>query len=46
GQKIDLAVAQQKYGHLFDNMLWLGLIAAAVALLLSPLIKRWMHGIR
>ena len=46
GQKIDLAVAQQKYGHLFHNMLWLGLVAAAVALLLSPIIKRWQHGVR
>ena len=46
GGKIDLAVAQQKYGTLFDHMLWLGLGSAAVALLLSPLIKRWMHGVK
>jgi proton-dependent oligopeptide transporter, POT family len=46
GGKIDLVVAQQKYGTLFDHMLWLGLGSAAVALLLSPLIKRWMHGVK
>jgi POT family proton-dependent oligopeptide transporter len=46
GGKIDLAVAQQKYGTLFDHMLWLGLGSALIALLLSPLIKKWMHGVR
>jgi dipeptide/tripeptide permease len=46
GGKIDLAIAQQKYGMLFDHMLWLGLGSAVVALLLSPLIKRWMHDVK
>ena len=46
GQKIDLAVAQAKYAGLFQHMLWLGLAAAAIALLLSPLVKRWQHGVR
>ena len=46
GAKIDIADAKLKYGALFDHMLWLGLIAALVFLLLSPLIKRWMHGVK
>jgi POT family proton-dependent oligopeptide transporter len=46
GAKIDIVDAKLKYGALFDHMLWLGLGAAAVALLLSPLIKRWMHGVK
>ena len=46
GAKIDFVEAKLKYGSLFDHMLWLGLAAALVALLLSPLIKRWMHGVR
>ena len=46
GEKIDFAVAKLKYGALFDHMLWLGLGAALVALLLSPVIKRWMHGVK
>jgi POT family proton-dependent oligopeptide transporter len=46
GGKIDLIDAKLKYGTLFDHMLWLGLGSAAVALLLSPLIKRWMHGVK
>ncbi len=45
GAKIDFVDAKMKYGALFDHMLWLGLAAALVALLLSPLIKRWMHGV-
>ncbi|HEX4481240.1 MAG TPA: oligopeptide:H+ symporter [Rudaea sp.] len=46
GGKIDLAIAKIKYGTLFDHMLWLGLGSAVIALLLSPLIKRWMHGVK
>ena len=46
GEKVDLAVAKVKYGALFDHMLWLGLGAALATFLLSPLIKRWMHGVK
>jgi len=46
GTKLDVADAKLKYGALFDHMLLLGLGAAVVFLLLSPLIKRWMHGIK
>ena len=46
GGKIDMAVAKLKYADLFHNMLLMGLAAAVVALLLSPLIKRWMHGVK
>jgi POT family proton-dependent oligopeptide transporter len=46
GAKIDIADAKLKYASLFDHMLVLGLLAAVVFLLLSPLIKRWMHGVK
>ncbi len=46
GEKIDVAVAAGKYGSLFHNMVWLGLASGVFALLLIPLLKRWMHGIR
>ncbi len=46
GQQIDMAEAAAKYGSLFHNMVWLGLGSAVLALLLSPLLRRWMHGIR
>jgi POT family proton-dependent oligopeptide transporter len=44
--KIDMALASAKYGELFQHMIWLGLASAVVALLLTPLIKRWMHGVK
>jgi len=46
GAKIDMIEAKLKYGTLFDHMVWLGLASALAALLLSPLIKRWMHGVK
>jgi POT family proton-dependent oligopeptide transporter len=42
--KIDFAVATAKYGALFHQMMWLGLGTAALTLLISPLIQRWMRG--
>ncbi|HEY9132573.1 MAG TPA: peptide MFS transporter [Dyella sp.] len=44
--QIDLTLAKAKYGELFLHMIWLGLASAVVALLLSPLLKRWMHGVK
>ncbi|WP_266169833.1 peptide MFS transporter [Dyella subtropica] len=44
--KIDMAVATAKYGELFQHMVWLGLGSAAVALLLTPVVRRWMHGVK
>lgn len=46
GAKINVAEATAKYGALFHNMVWLGLASALVALVLSPWIKRWMHGVK
>ena len=44
--KIDFAMASAKYGQLFDKMVWVGLGAAVVALVVGPVIRRWMHGTR
>ena len=44
--KIDFAMASAKYGQLFDKMVWVGLGAAVVALVVGPVIRRWMHGAR
>ncbi|MDG6347387.1 oligopeptide:H+ symporter [Luteimonas sp. 8-5] len=43
---IDMAVAASKYGDLFQLLLWVGLGAALLFLVLSPLLRRWMHGVR
>jgi POT family proton-dependent oligopeptide transporter len=46
GGGIDLAGAAAKYGDLFQLLLWIGLGAALVFLLLAPLLRRWMHGVK
>jgi POT family proton-dependent oligopeptide transporter len=46
GGAIDMASAAAKYAHLFELMAWIGLGAALVFLLLSPLLRRWMHGVK
>jgi POT family proton-dependent oligopeptide transporter len=45
GAVADRAAALASYSALFSNLLYLGLGVAAVLLLLSPLLKRMMHGI-
>jgi len=46
GARVDMAQAADKYGSLFYHMVWLGLASAALALVVSPLLRRWMHGVR
>lgn len=46
GAALDMAEAAAKYESLFATMLWIGLVAAAVVLVLTPLLKRAMHGVR
>ncbi|HEU0153049.1 MAG TPA: oligopeptide:H+ symporter [Arenimonas sp.] len=46
GQAIDMAQAGATYSHLFEIMLWVGVGSGLLFLVLSPLVKRWMHGIK
>jgi POT family proton-dependent oligopeptide transporter len=46
GGAIDMLAAAGKYGELFQLMLWIGLGAALLFLLLTPLLRRWMHGVK
>jgi POT family proton-dependent oligopeptide transporter len=46
GGAIDMATAAPKYEALFQLMLWIGLGATLVFLLVSPLLRRWMHGVK
>lgn len=43
---IDAVAAAGKYAHLFQLMLWIGLGAAFVFLIVAPLLRRWMHGVK
>lgn len=45
GEAADLMVAKQGYLDLFESLFYLGLIVGLFLLLISPLIKRMMHGI-
>jgi POT family proton-dependent oligopeptide transporter len=46
GGTIDALQAAGKYADLFQLMLWIGLAAALVFLMLTPLLRRWMHGVK
>ena len=43
---IDVVEAAGKYGSLFQLLLWVGLGAALLFLLLAPLLRRGMHGVK
>ncbi|MDP9140493.1 MAG: MFS transporter, partial [Pseudomonadota bacterium] len=45
GATLDMAAAAAKYEGLFATMLWIGLGSGLVVLLLTPLLKRAMHGV-
>ena len=43
---IDMAEAATKYADLFQLLLWIGLGSALLFLLLAPLLRRMMHGVK
>ncbi|MFK8046893.1 MAG: peptide MFS transporter [Halioglobus sp.] len=45
GGIVDVALALASYTELFTSLLWVGLGTAAMLLLLSPVLKKMMHGI-
>jgi POT family proton-dependent oligopeptide transporter len=46
GTTLDFFSAGAKYAHLFWIMTWIGVGFAALALVLAPLLRRMMHGVR
>lgn len=46
GAAFDFAQASQRYSGVFMMMVWLGLGSAVVFLVISPLMRRWMHGVK
>ena len=46
GGAIDFASAAAKYADLFNLLLWIGLGCALLALIVSPLLPRMMHGVK
>ena len=43
--QIDFALAAGKYSELFSIMIWIGVGSGIIYLLISPLLKRGMHGV-
>ncbi|WP_333694663.1 peptide MFS transporter [Flavobacterium sp.] len=46
GEVTDVTVALASYTDLFSKLFWVGLIFGGILLLLSPLLKKLMHGIK
>jgi POT family proton-dependent oligopeptide transporter len=46
GEAIDFALAAARYGELFQTMLVVGVGSGVLYFALTPLIRRWMHGVR
>lgn len=46
GEVIDVAVAATRYGDLFMMMFWIGIVASAVAFIVTPLVRKGMHGVK
>ena len=45
GETMDIATAVATYTELFSFLMWFGIIAGVLVILISPILKRWMHGI-
>ncbi len=45
GESMDVATAVATYTELFSFLMWFGIIAGVFMILISPILKRWMHGI-
>jgi POT family proton-dependent oligopeptide transporter len=43
---IDMAEAGAKYGGLFELMLWIGVGSGIAFLVITPLVRRWMNGVK
>jgi proton-dependent oligopeptide transporter, POT family len=46
GEVTDLSLAIASYANLFGKLFWAGLICGGVLLILSPFIKKLMHGVK
>jgi POT family proton-dependent oligopeptide transporter len=46
GEVLDIADALAKYDTLFVFSAKIGIVSGIVVLLLTPLIRKWMHGVK
>ena len=45
GESMDIATVAATYTELFSFLMWFGIGAGVFMILISPILKRWMHGI-
>ncbi len=44
GEVVDVAAALAKYTELYEFLMWLGIGTGVFMILISPVLRRWMHG--
>jgi POT family proton-dependent oligopeptide transporter len=45
GESGDIASALATYSQLFEFLMWFGVVAGVIMILISPILRRWMHGV-
>lgn len=45
GEVVDLTAAVATYTELYEFLMWFGIVTGVFMLVISPLLRRWMHGI-
>ena len=45
GETADMATALATYTQLFEFLMWFGIGTGVIVIAISPLLKRWMHGV-
>ena len=45
GEALDIAAASARYTELFSFLMWTGIGVGVFMVIISPVLKRWMHGI-
>lgn len=46
GATLDFATASAKYAELFQLMTWIGVGSGVAFLVIAPLLRKWMHGVK
>ena len=45
GETADIATAAATYSQLFEFLMWFGIVAGVFMIVISPILRRWMHGV-
>lgn len=46
GAAVDFVTASAKYGELFQLLMWIGIGSGVLYFVLTPLLRKWMHGVK